>query len=228
MLHTAKAVASLALAAAVIAGCTTTDGTDATQPTPSASASSTADASEPADGVSELRSTAEPLPPGDYTRASFSPPVTFTLTEGWRAVQLFDGFFDVEQNVGSPDVIAVQFARPSIVYGAGGQGVEPADAAEAAEALRNNEAFEVFGDSEAQVGGVDGRVIEIENAGDAHSTVMVVPPGPLGIDPGRRLWVAFLDTPDGLLAVMVGGSVDEWQAAMDAAEPVLESIDIGS
>ena len=37
--------------------------------------------------------------------------------------------------------------------------------------------------------------------------VMVVPPGPLGIDPGRRLWVAFLDTPDGLLAVMVGGSV---------------------
>ena len=143
-------------------------------------------------------------------------------------MQLFDGFFDVQQDVGSPDVIAVQFARPSIVYGAGGQGVEPADAAEAAEALRSNEAFEVFGDSEAQVGGMDGRVIEIENAGDAHATVMVVPPGPLGIDPGRRLWVAFLDTPDGLLAVMVGGSVDEWQAAMDAAEPVLESIDIGS
>ena len=228
MLHTARTVASLALAAAVIAGCTTTDGTDATQPTPSASPSSSADASEPADGVSELRSTAEPLPPGDYTRSSFSPPVTFTLTEGWRAVQLFDGFFDVQQDVGSPDVIAVQFARPSIVYGAGGQGVEPADAAEAAEAVRSNEAFEVFGDSEAQVGGVDGQVIEIENAGDAHATVMVVPPGPLGIDPGRRLWVAFLDTPDGLLAVMVGGSVEEWQAAMDAAEPVLESIDIGS
>jgi microcompartment protein CcmL/EutN len=55
-----------------------------------------------------------------------------------------------------------------------------------------------------------------------------VPPGPLGIDPGRRLWVAFLDTPDGLLAVMVGGSVAEWQAALDAAEPVLESVRIGS
>ncbi|HEY8179934.1 MAG TPA: hypothetical protein VIH33_05990 [Candidatus Limnocylindria bacterium] len=228
MLRTAKTVASLALAAAVTAGCTTTDGTDATQPTPSASPSSSADASEQAEGVSELRSTAEPLPPGDYARSSFSPPVTFTLTEGWRAVQLFDGFFDVQQDVGSPDVIAVQFARPSIVYGAGGQGVEPADAAEAAEALRSNEAFEVFGDSEAQVGGVEGQVIEIENAGDAHATVMVVPPGPLGIDPDRRLWVAFLDTTDGLLAVMVGGSVEEWQAAMDAAEPVLESIDIGS
>ena len=57
---------------------------------------------------------------------------------------------------------------------------------------------------------------------------MVVPPGPLGIDPGRRLWVAFLDTPDGLMAVMVGGSAAEWHEAMDVAEPVLESIQIGS
>ena len=178
--------------------------------------------------MTELRSTTDPLPPGDYTRSAFTPPVSFTLTEGWRAVQLFDGFFDVQQDVGSPDVIAVQFARPSTVYGAGGQGVEPATAAEAADALRSNAAFEVLGDNEAQVGGLSGHVIEIENAGDAHATVMVVPPGPLGIDPGRRLWVAFLDSPDGLLAVMVGGSVAKWQEALDAAETVLESIRIGS
>ncbi|HET9539427.1 MAG TPA: hypothetical protein VFQ46_02400 [Candidatus Limnocylindria bacterium] len=178
--------------------------------------------------MSELHSTPEPLPPGDYTRSTFIPPVIFTLTEGWRAVQLFDGFFDVQQQVGSPHVIAVQFARPSTVYGAGGDGVEPTSAAEAAEALSGNEAIEVLGDSTAQVGGMDGRVIEIENAGDAHATVMVVPPGPLGSDPGRRLWVAFWDTPDGLMAVMAGGSVEEWQQAMAAAEPVLESVRIGS
>jgi hypothetical protein len=178
--------------------------------------------------VTELRSTTDPLPPGDYTRSSFTPPITFTLSEGWRAVQLFDGFFDVQQDVGSPDVIAVQFARPSTVYGAGGQGEEPTSAAMAAQALRSNEAFEVFGGNEAQLGGMAGQVIEIENAGEAQATVMVVPPGPLGIDPGRRLWVAFLDTPDGLLAVMVGGSAAEWQAAMDAAEPVLESVQFGS
>jgi hypothetical protein len=207
--------------AAVVVSCSA-------QPTPSASASASTDASEPTDVVTELRSTTEPLPPGDYTRSSFVPPITFTLTEGWRAVQLFDGFFDVQQDVGSPDVIAVQFARPSTVYGEGGQGVEPAAPAEAAEALRNNDAFEVLGDNEAQVGGLSGNVIEIENAGDAHATVMVVPPGPLGIDPGRRLWVAFLDSPDGLLAVMVGGSVANWQEALDAAEPVLESIRIGA
>jgi hypothetical protein len=176
----------------------------------------------------ELVATDEPLEPGEYTRPGFTPAITFALTEGWRAVQLFDGFFDVQQRVGSPDVIALQFARPSTVYGAGGQGVEATTAAEAAEALRSNEAVEVIGDNEAAVGGMGGRVIEIENAGDAHAAVMDVPPGPLGIDPGRRLWVAFLDTPDGLLAVMVGGSVAEWQAALDAAEPVLESVRIGS
>jgi hypothetical protein len=228
MPHRRRALASLLIVAGLAAGCATPDGTDAGQPSPSASSSASVNGSEPAEALTELRATTEPLPPGDYVRSSFAPPIAFTLTEGWRAVQLFDGFFDIQQQVGSPNVVAVQFARPSTVYGAGGQGVEPTSAEEAAQALRSNEAFEVFGDGEAQLGGIEGRVIEIENAGDAHATVMVVPPGPLGIDPGRRLWVAFLDTPDGLLAVMVGGSVTEWQQALDAAEPVLESIQIGA
>jgi hypothetical protein len=55
---------------------------------------------------------------------------------------------------------------------------------------------------------------------------MSVPPGPLGIDPDRRLWVAFVDTSEGLLAVMVGGSVARWDEALATAEPVLESITI--
>jgi hypothetical protein len=211
----------------MVAGCSTSGGTDASEPTPSASASASAEGSEPAEGVTELRSTTEPLPPGEYTRSSFTPPITFTLTEGWRAVQLLDGFFDVQQDVGSPDVIAVQFARPTVIYGGDGQGVEAATADKAAEALRGNTSFQIVGDNAADVGGAQGEVIEIENAGDAHASVLAVPPGPLGIDPGRKLWVAFLDTPDGLLAVMVGGSVASWQAAMDAAEPVLESIRIG-
>jgi hypothetical protein len=216
------------LAAATLGACSTAEVTNPAPQSPSASTSASADASEPVDGPMELASTVDPLPPGEYTRAEFTPAITFTLTEGWRAVQLLDGFFDVQQQVGSPDVIAVQFARPSAVHGTDGQSVEATTAQEAAEALRANEKFEVFGDNEAHVSGMDGQVIEIENAGDAHATVMAVPPGPLGIDPGRRLWVAFLDTPDGLLAVMVGGSVEEWQEALDAAEPVLESIRIGS
>jgi hypothetical protein len=54
-----------------------------------------------------------------------------------------------------------------------------------------------------------------------------VTPGVLQIAPGRRLWCAFFDTPQGVLAIMVGGSVASWDEALAAAEPVLESVTIG-
>jgi hypothetical protein len=57
--------------------------------------------------------------------------------------------------------------------------------------------------------------------------VLHAPPGALSISPGRRLWIAFFDTPDGLLAIMVGGSVAKWEEALAVAEPVLESVTIG-
>jgi hypothetical protein len=69
-------------------------------------------------------------------------------------------------------------------------------------------------------------VTVVHAAGEAVH-VMTVPPGPLSILPGRRLWIAFFDTPTGLLAIMVGGSVATWDEALAAAEPVLESIEIG-
>ena len=53
-------------------------------------------------------------------------------------------------------------------------------------------------------------------------------PCPVAISPQRRLWVSFFDVPgDGVLAVMVGGSVARWDKSLAAAEPVLESVRIG-
>jgi hypothetical protein len=82
--------------------------------------------------------------------------------------------------------------------------------------------------SESRIGGFTGQQITVENAGSAHAEVIDVPPGPLGIDPDRRLWIAFFDTDDGLLAILVGGSVERWDEALAAAEPVLESVEIGT
>jgi len=48
--------------------------------------------------------------------------------------------------------------------------------------------------------------------------------GTTGIDGGRKLWIGLFDTPEGLLAVLVGGSIAKWQQALDAAEPVLETV----
>jgi hypothetical protein len=170
-----------------------------------------------ADAVAELEATGEPLGSGTYTRSGFEPRITFEVGIGWEAVQLFEGFFDVQQEVGSPDVIAVQFARPTDLD----------DAASALEAMRTAEGLTVIESSESRMGGLTGQQVTVENAADAHATVLAVPPGPLGIDPGRRLWIAFFDTDDGLLAIMVGGSVERWADALEAAEPVLESVRIG-
>jgi hypothetical protein len=176
--------------------------------------------------ATELTGGIEPLVPGRYTRTGFTPPITLTLGDGWRAVQLFDGFFDVQQQVGSPHVIAVQFANVNGVHGSGGS-TSTADPDEAVELLNSNPGLTVVETSESRMGGLTGAQVTVENSGATHAEVIDVPPGPLGIDPGRRLWIAFFETDDGLLAIMVGGSIERWDEALLTAEPVLESVRIG-
>jgi hypothetical protein len=212
----------------VLAGCGVVDGTSP----PSASsggqtATPTPSASGGAMELQSSRSTA--LAPGRYTRTGFQPQITFAVeTRDWYAVQLFNGFFDIQQDVGSLDVIAVQFARPSALFGAGGEAVPAPPAGGAADILRANPSLKVIETSTSQIGGLHGFQVTVEHAAGEAAQVIAVPPGPLSILPGRRLWMAFFDTPTGLLAIMVGGSVAKWEEALAAAEPVLESIEIGN
>ena len=151
----------------------------------------------------------------------------FVLEDGWSIGTVTTGFFDVQQQKGTPDVIAVQFANVNSVVGSGGQAVAASTAADAAAAIAQNPGLEVVGESDSRLGGLTGFTIEVENAGDAHVGILDVPPGRLGIDPARRLWVSLFDTPDGVIAVMVGGSTEDWKRALLVAEPVLESVVIG-
>lgn len=207
---------------AILSGC------DATGPSadPSDEAAVTPSPSPSADAA-ELTATGEPLVAGRYTRAEFEPAITIELDGSWQAVQLANGFFDVQQQVGSPDVIAVQFARPIGIFGADGTSEQATNADKAVETLQANADLVIVESSGSRIGGLDGSQVTVENAGEVHASVMAVPPGALGIDPGRRLWIAFFDTPEGLLAIMVGGSVATWQEALSTAEPVLESVRIG-
>jgi len=174
-------------------------------------------------GVRELTASPAPLPPGTYTRTAFRPAVTLELPEGWTSVNRFDDFFDVEQGVGSPDVIAVQIARPRGIVGqAGVQSVGVAH--EACAVLAENPGLTLGASSHSRLGGLDGQVCVVENGSGQHVGVMELGPGTLGIDPGRKLWIACFTTPQGLVAVMVGGSVAKWNEALAAAEPILQSI----
>jgi hypothetical protein len=176
--------------------------------------------------IAELEATGDNLSPGLYTRSSFEPPIRLELDGSWEAVQLADGFFDVQKMAGTPDVIAVQFANVIGIVGATDV-VEPENAATAVVTLRENEALTVLETSSSRLGGLAGSQVTIENQSDGHAGVLEVPPGLLGIDPGRRLWIALFDTDQGLLAVMIGGSVGQWELALSEAEPVLESIVVG-
>ena len=199
------------LVVVISTGCARTDPTPSPTPVPDAA---------------ELVATGEALEPGRYTRTGFEPPITIELDPGWQAVQMGDGFFDVQQRVGTADVIAVQFARPSAMFGE--DGAAEAETPEAAvEALRANPGLAVIETGESRIGGMDGAQVTVENTGEARASIMMVPLGPLGIDPGRRLWIAFFDEPDGLLAIMVGGSTATWDEALVTAEPVLESVRVG-
>jgi hypothetical protein len=175
----------------------------------------------------ELANSPGPLPPGRYTRTGFSPAITFEVDGPWHAVQLYTGFFDIQQDVDTPDVIAVQFAKPSALYGEDGLAVELTDPSLAAGILGANPGLTVLETSSSRIGGLDGFQVTVE-AGTSNAQVMRVPPGPLSILEGRRLWIALFNTPDGILAIMIGGSVATWDAALTTAEPVLESIEIGT
>lgn len=179
--------------------------------------------------MSDLRRSADALPAGTWTWAAFSPRITFDLEAGtWVVGSLMTDFFDVQHDHGSPDVIAVQFATPDGIHG-GGTSAETGDAAAAVELLRANPDLVVLESSESRMDGHVGSQVTVENpvTGTGTASILELGAGTLGIDPGRRLWIAFFDTPDGLLAVMVGGSVARWDEALSLAEPVLESVTIG-
>ena len=174
--------------------------------------------------MTELTSGSAVLPAGTYTRSGFEPRITFEVGDGWFAGSVVEGFFDVQQDKGSPDVVAVQFANVEGVVGPGGAVTAATTAEAAAQTIKSNSGITVIGESDSRVGGLTGLNLEVENDADAHTPIVEVAPGPLGIDPDRRLWISLFDTDAGVLAIMVGGSVAQWDRALALAEPMLESI----
>jgi len=165
-------------------------------------------------------STERRLEPGRYRRDGFVPALSFEVGPGWFAVQDVPGFFDIEEAPGTPDVIAVQFARPV--------GFDDAGALVAAIARRRRELF-TGPKTSVEIDGAHGISIVVDAADPDLADGRFVPVfdiglGPVSIAAGRRLALTLLDTPSGLLAVLIGGSARRWEAAREAAAPVIASI----
>lgn len=178
-----------------------------------------------------LNASPRPLAAGRYVRPAFAPAVTLEIGDGqagrWFAVQALDGFFDIQQGVGTPDVIAVQFARVVAIFGVDDRSAPLARAADAEAILRSNRGVAVVETSPAIMAGRVGVGVTVDHAGTAGpSSVLAVPPGPVSILPGRRLWIGLFDTADGVLGIMVGGSIAQWTEAVTAAQPVFATVTI--
>jgi hypothetical protein len=172
--------------------------------------------------VRELPGAGTRLQPGRYTKSSFDPTITFEVGEGWTAVQSVAGFFDIQDAPGSLDVVAVQFAN--VV------GLSSAD--EAVGEIAETASLSVTVAEGVVVDGISGHRIVVETLDPADSqppifrNVLTARPGPLAIASGRRLEVTLLDVDGGVLAILVGGSIADWDHALEISRPVLESITI--
>ena len=200
------------------AGCSGSSpaGQPATSPSPTSPAASTSPATG---GARSLDGAPDPLPAGRYTKPGFAPAVSFHVTAGWHAVQDVPGFFDVERQPGSLDVIAVQFARPTGAR----------TAREAVAQLRHRHGLVVRSTAQQRIGGAAAVRIVVDNAdpdlqAQRFADALTVEAGTLSLGSGRRLQIDLIDTSDGLLAILVGGSVRRWASTQRVAEPVVRSV----
>ena len=220
MRRTWIAVAALIV---VVSGCLPSGPSVATA-TPASVSPSTA----PTTGAIELTEGIEPLTAGVYTRADFDLPVTFAVADGWYAGTLSDALIEVGKTPDDGDAVAVQLALIRSAFGGDGTSTEVASADAAAELLRVNPGVSVLEESASSVGGLSGRNVTVEHDGEAPTPIFEVADGTLSIDPDERRWISLFDTPAGVLAIMVAGTVADWDRALGEAEPVLESIVVGS
>jgi hypothetical protein len=176
----------------------------------------------------ELQANGAALPAGLYTHSGFLPTITVELDGSWQAVHLASTSFDLDYVPAGPDV-AIAFVRPSSIYAGGNSIVDPTTPAAAVATLESNLGLHVVETSTSLMDGLEGSQVTVENgAGTTDWGVLLNRDQSVKLDQGRRLWIAFFDTPDGLLAIVVNGPIDHWDEALAAAEPVLESVTIGT
>lgn len=183
--------------------------------------------------VLTLDRTATSLGRGRYTEPGFRPRLSFEISAtGWVARQFADGFFDVQLGPVTPDVIAVQFCRPVAFQSGPSTEVATGSAAEAIATLRSNPGLEVSPTRRGRLAGKPVQTVDIDTTAPrasvppVFSQVLRVAAGPISLASARRLRIALIELPDGLLAVLIGGSIARWAATRSAAAPILASLHV--
>ncbi|MEO8247534.1 MAG: hypothetical protein ABI622_10495 [Chloroflexota bacterium] len=210
----------------VLAGCASGGSTTFS---PAAGSSATTGASSSDEAPQQLVSDIdEPLEPGRYTHEGFTPATSFEVGPGWFGAHLYADFYDVQVDPNTPDVVAVQLARPSALHTSVIATDDATTAAAAAASLASNETLEATAAEAVTVGGHDGVRLTVTARLDAETPIMEVAEGTLSILADRRLEITFVNLEDGLLAILLGGSVADWERAIELGHPVIATLRVGS
>src|SRR4051794_10774525 len=150
-----RILVSLAVATCIGTGCSSATPAPRSQPPDQpASTASSPGVSLPA-GTHELPTVeGARLPPGRFTKADFSPRLSFGLDRGWHVGHDLAGFFDVQRRPGSLDVIAVQFALP----------IDATRTAAALRQMRQMEGLQVTDRGRTTIGGLPAREVLIDSS----------------------------------------------------------------
>jgi hypothetical protein len=148
------------------------------------------------------------------------PSLAFAVGDGWTTVQQYPEFFDIQDDPSSLDVVAVQFIIAT--------GFNTAD--EAAADIEGRDNLHVSDREQVSSGFATGIRLVVDTTDPANSDpvifrpVLNTPPGPISIGSGRRLQVNLFTRPEGVLAILVGGSIAQWDRALQVSASVLESV----
>ena len=169
----------------------------------------------------ELPGPGQTAPPGRYTKSSFTPSIAFTVGEGWTATQATTGFFDIQDEPGSPDVVAIQFAN-----------VAADSVADAVAEIKGRDDIVISAEGTPTIDGHEGVLLTVQTLDPPDTNppvfrpVLTVTPSPISIASGRVLQVVLLEVGGDVLAILVGGSTAEWDRAKELSDPVIRSVTI--
>ncbi len=212
----AALVSSLVALVVLVCACGSGPSTQATatvagSPAPSSAASASAESA-----ARELPADTANLTPDRYARPDLIPGVSFAVDDGWSSGTLDQGSIEIHHAAGGDEVV-VMLAN-----------VTAESASAAADAVQATQGISVLATSESRMSGHTGPNLEVESTTDTSIDLLSTASSTIALEPDARLWLSLFDTAGGVLAVAVIADGGTWDAALLAAEPFLESVEIAA
>jgi hypothetical protein len=152
-------------------------------------------------------------------RRGFEPTLRLELPAGWASLDQGEAFFDVYRPlVGTGEGRLIRDVAVLVACLDGDEA--PGDVIDVLEA---NPSLEVGGVGTAELDGAEGLRADVEAT--SESAVVSFPGGSLAAFSGRKLRVYAVDVDGRTVVLVVDAAAERFEEDVEAAEPVLESID---